>query len=75
MSEEGGDTEAGTMRKGEGRPARECPVPKPGGLVGQIMGFEQREKERPVQVVVESLRGRSVRGGDREDGGKEDGTR
>lgn len=42
---------------GVGRPARECPVPKPGGLVGQIMGFEQREKERPVPVVVQGLRG------------------
>lgn len=39
-----------------GRPKRECPVPKPGGLVGQIMGFEQKEKEGPVEVVVRSLR-------------------
>lgn len=24
---------------------RECPVPKPGGLVGEILGFKQREKD------------------------------
>lgn len=39
-----------------GRKKRECPVPKPGGLVGQIMGFEHRDKEKPVEVVVRSLR-------------------
>lgn len=46
-----------------GRPARECPVPKPGGLVGQIMGFErqQQERERSVQVVVEGMRERRTR--------------
>lgn len=39
------------------RRKRECPVPKPSGLVGQMMGFEQKgEKEKPVQVVVKSLR-------------------
>lgn len=42
----------------KGRPARECPVPKPGGLVGQIMGFEQREKSGPVEVVVRSFKDR-----------------
>ena len=49
--------------EGSGRPARECPVPKPGGLVGQIMGFERQQegKERPVQVVVEGMRGRKTR--------------
>ena len=41
-----------------GRPKRECPVPKPGGLVGQMMGFEQKEKDRPVEVVVKSFRSR-----------------
>lgn len=28
---------------------RECPVPKPGGVVGRVMGFERREA---VGVVV-----------------------
>lgn len=37
------------------RPKRECPVPKPSGLVGQMMGFEQRAKERSLEVVVGSL--------------------
>lgn len=34
---------------------RECPVPKPGGLLGQVMGFERQERERPM-VVVKALR-------------------
>lgn len=55
---------------GIGRPARECPVPKPGGLVGQMMGFEQREKERSVQVVVEGLKGRRAREREQGSGGK-----
>ncbi|KAK3061924.1 hypothetical protein LTS18_005172 [Coniosporium uncinatum] len=34
---------------------RECPVPKPSGLIGQVLGFDQAEKvERPV-VRVEAL--------------------
>lgn len=44
----------------EGR-RRECPVPKPGGLVGQIMGFKEKESEGPRQVVVQSLRSRKER--------------
>ena len=44
-----------------GRPKRECPVPKPGGLVGQMMGFEQKEREKPLDVVVRSLRSRNAR--------------
>lgn len=39
------------------RRERECPVPKPGGLVGQIMGFEAKNAERPI-VKVEPLRRR-----------------
>jgi cytochrome c oxidase assembly factor 2 len=42
----------------DGRRKRECPVPKPGRLVGQVMGFEQKEKEKPLEVVVKSLRTR-----------------
>lgn len=34
---------------------RECPVPKPGGLVGQILGFgDQHRAKRPV--IVEGVR-------------------
>ncbi|KAJ9644619.1 hypothetical protein H2199_003582 [Coniosporium tulheliwenetii] len=32
----------------ERRRARECPVPKPGGLIGQVFGFQQDERQRPV---------------------------
>jgi cytochrome c oxidase assembly factor 2 len=32
----------GTMRQGA---KRECPVPKPGGLVGEILGFRSESKE------------------------------
>lgn len=53
----------------EGRPKRECPVPKPGGLVGRVMGFERTEREVPAEVVVQELvKGRRGlgRGGDGE---------
>jgi cytochrome c oxidase assembly factor 2 len=48
------------VREGEGR-RRECPVPKPGGLVGEILGLRKVERaERPV-VRVERLDARSRR--------------
>lgn len=77
---EDADTGMGQQSSGDGvgvgRPARECPVPKPGGLVGQIMGFEQREKERPVQVVVQGLRGgRNAKTAKEESAEKEDASR
>lgn len=34
---------------------RECPVPKPGGIVGQVMGFKEHENQRPSQVIVKEL--------------------
>lgn len=36
----------------EGR-RRECPVPKPTGLIGQVMGFGS--EERAHKVVIKSL--------------------
>jgi cytochrome c oxidase assembly factor 2 len=46
----------------EARPDRECPVPKPGGLLGRVMGFEQKEKQQPPpQVIVNTLRARQVK--------------
>lgn len=36
------------------RPKRECPVPKPGGLVGQLLGFKS-DRPKPVEVVVQPL--------------------
>ncbi|TKA39387.1 hypothetical protein B0A54_10406 [Friedmanniomyces endolithicus] len=49
----------------EGRPKRECPVPKPGGLVRQMMGLEQKAREPVPQVIVQSLRahGKTRQGG------------
>lgn len=40
---------------------RECPVPKPGGLVGQILGIKKEERgEMPMIVRVEPVRRRRV---------------
>ena len=50
----------GDVMDEDGRPKRECPVPKPGGLVGHIMGFEKKEKDKPVDVVVRSFRSRNA---------------
>ena len=50
------------------RPPRECPVPKPGGLVGQMMGFEKKGPEKPSDVVVQTLERRRAR----EDGSQGD---
>ena len=36
-------------------PKRECPVPKPGGVLGQLLGFDARageEKDAPPRVEV-----------------------
>ncbi|KAK8191898.1 hypothetical protein HDK77DRAFT_63780 [Phyllosticta capitalensis] len=56
----------------DGRRARECPVPKPGGLVGKVLGFETEggARPRPTEVVVESIRARRDRG----KGGDQDGS-
>ncbi|QDS73161.1 hypothetical protein FKW77_002100 [Venturia effusa] len=32
--------------------ARECPVPKPGGLIGTVLGFQKEKTERPVIRIV-----------------------
>ncbi|CAK3891440.1 Hypothetical predicted protein [Lecanosticta acicola] len=37
------------------RSKRECPVPKPGGLVGQLMGFKNEERSKSAEVVVRPL--------------------
>jgi cytochrome c oxidase assembly factor 2 len=31
---------------------RECPVPKPGGLVGKVLGFEQKQREEGQPTIV-----------------------
>ena len=71
----GVDAPESGLSEGKGRPARECPVPKPSGLVGQIMGFEKAERERDVPVVVRSLKGRNVRVSEERQEGKEDAAR
>lgn len=42
----------------EHKKRRECPVPKPGGIVGQVMGFTEHEREVPHQVIVKELQSR-----------------
>ena len=62
------DADEGEVVEGQsGKKERECPVPKPGGLVGQMMGFDHQEKEKAVPVVVKSLRTRE-RNGQRAEG-------
>jgi len=53
--ETGGEVSEMLGSAAQSRPKRECPVPKPVGLMGQIMGFEQRGREGPSEVVVRSL--------------------
>ncbi|KAF2838885.1 hypothetical protein M501DRAFT_1004716 [Patellaria atrata CBS 101060] len=43
-----------------GNRARECPVPKPGGLVGQLLGFKNESRDPPSVVKVEPLRARRI---------------
>lgn len=50
---------------------RECPVPKPGGLVGQIMGFKEQDRERPSQILVKEWQGRKAGSARHETGGNE----
>lgn len=47
------DSEAGLQRR-----ARECPVPKPKGILGQIMGFGS--EDRSTEVIVRPLRNRRI---------------
>lgn len=51
-------------------PKRECPVPKPGGLIGQVLGLKKEqpegaEEQLPIMKVVEKAR-RDARPGDGE---------
>ena len=45
----------------DGLPKRECPVPKPSGIVGQILGFRNEERPRPAEIVVNTLETRQTR--------------
>lgn len=39
-------------------PKRECPIPKPGGLVGQVLGMTRRDEEARGEITrqVEQMR-------------------
>jgi cytochrome c oxidase assembly factor 2 len=40
------------------RRAHECPVPKPGGLIGQVLGFREEERKSKVRIEVAERKGR-----------------
>lgn len=44
------------------RKARECPVPKPGGVIGEVLGFKKTDEGNrpPVRVETGSIRSRSI---------------
>lgn len=47
--------------------ARECPIPKPSGIVGRVMGFKNEERPKPAEVVVlKGLDGRRMKQGRQE---------
>lgn len=44
-----------TMLEDSGRPKRECPVPKPRGIMGQILGFPAERPAAPEVVIVQGV--------------------
>ncbi|CAD0111145.1 unnamed protein product [Aureobasidium uvarum] len=42
-------------------PKRECPVPKPSGLIGQVMGFKPQEQRQNPTIIIQTLRDRHAR--------------
>lgn len=44
---------------------RECPVPKPGGIIGQVLGFKSERTIQPV-IEVEPVQQRASRSQDQE---------
>lgn len=60
------DTVNGKEDEDGGRASRECPVPKPGGFFGQLLGFKQENITRPLVRIEPSRpegRERSGEGG------------
>jgi len=55
-TEEMSEQEAEVMRAR----GRECPLPKPGGIIGQVLGFKNEDRTRPV-IKVEPARPRAPR--------------
>jgi cytochrome c oxidase assembly factor 2 len=49
-SESTGSADGVTRRR---RRKRECPVPKPGGLVGEILGFKSRNRDTKASIQSE----------------------
>lgn len=35
-------------------PKRECPVPKPGGLIGQVLGMKKESEQEELKVTIQS---------------------
>ncbi|GAB7343274.1 hypothetical protein MBLNU457_1330t1 [Dothideomycetes sp. NU457] len=55
-NEDGSNTAEDMIDDSEARAkARACPVPKPNGLLGQIMGFKEDKDRDGAVVVVKSL--------------------
>ena len=65
-----GDEDIGAISKRELARRRECPVPKPGGLIGEIMGFRKKPEDElpPARLVkvqsISSKRPKERDGGD-----------
>lgn len=45
---------------------RECPVPKPGGLIGQVMGFRENERQKSSVSPVIEVQPRRQKGKEKE---------
>jgi cytochrome c oxidase assembly factor 2 len=58
VAEEGKEADEARKEALAERNKRECPVPKPGGLMGRVMGFREEHREKPMEVVVHELKGR-----------------
>ena len=60
LEKHGGDQDHVSRSDIDGR-RRECPIPKPGGLIGEIMGFRKRAKDElppPRMVTIEPIQSR-----------------
>lgn len=57
-AEDGDALEQRSMIEERINPKRECPIPKPGGLVGQVLGMTRRDEEARGEITrqVEQMR-------------------
>lgn len=76
LDEDGGKLEGsegfdakGAVSTAERPLARECPIPKPSGILGRVMGFKDDERPAAAEVVVlKSVDGRRVKQGKQDTG-------